>query len=242
MPDSAVQPVNPAINTEARHWSGLFASWRSVRQVVRFSVDLVFPPRCAGCGRVDAEWCAACQRALNDTPFPPKVSPLPPLAGVASTAEHSGIIREAVQALKYNGARGMGTVLGARLARHLAAQNWNCEIIVPVPLHTIRLQERGYNQSQELSNTVAVITGLRCIPEALIRNRMTESQVMMSAAERLSNVRNAFSAQSALVSNQNVLLVDDVYTTGATLRACGDALLAAGATAVYGLTVTVARI
>lgn len=136
----------------------------------------------------------------------------------------------------------MGGILGKRLAQLLALQGWKCELIVPVPLHMIRLHERGYNQSQELSETVAAITGLPCIPKALIRQRMTESQVTMSAAERLSNVRNAFSADSALVSTQNVLLIDDVYTTGATLRACGEALLEAGAASVYGLTVTAARV
>ncbi len=241
MPDSARQSAEYGVMTEAQISSGLFALSR-LRRYVQWSVDLLFPPRCAGCGRVDSAWCAECTRALVATPFPVVVSPLPPLMGIASTAAHTGIIREAVQALKYAGARQMGAILGARLAQHLAAQHWNCGIIVPVPLHTIRLQERGYNQSQELSNTVAAITGLQCIPEALTRHRMTESQVTMSAAERLSNVRNAFSAQFALVNNQNVLLIDDVYTTGATLRACGEALLEAGAASVYGLTVTAARI
>ena len=104
------------------------------------------------------------------------------------------------------------------------------------------LKERGYNQAQLLAEVVAGHMRLPCVSSALQRERHTQSQVTMTAAERLTNVQGAFSADPAQVADQIVLIIDDVYTTGATLNACGEALLSSGAKAVYGLTVTAASI
>ncbi|MBL8160601.1 MAG: ComF family protein [Anaerolineae bacterium] len=225
--------------TQAQAAPGLFAP---LRQASSWLIDLLFPPRCAGCGRVDSEWCPACQRDLQATPYPQHLIAHPPLMAIAATAPHRGVIRESVQALKYNNARRVAVPLGARMAQHLAAQHWTIDMIVPVPLHTVRLAERGYNQSQLLGEQVARDMALPHVPSALHRDRSTHSQVTVSAAERLINVKNAFSAVPDLVNNRTVLLIDDVFTTGATLSACAEALLAAGAGAVYGLTVTAARL
>jgi competence protein ComFC len=128
------------------------------------------------------------------------------------------------------------------LLTQLIKQNWTIDIIVPVPLHMSRLAERGYNQAQLLSEVLAKEAALPCSPEAVSRQRNTQSQVTLNAMERQINLQDAFQAHPQLVSNKNILLIDDVYTTGATLSACAQAILEAGALAVYGLTVTVARI
>lgn len=175
-------------------------------------------------------------------PLVGSVTAIPPLAGAATTAEHSGILREMVQALKYENARPVARPLGERLAACLEAQDWMIDIIVPVPLHTSRLRERGYNQSQLLGEHVADRTGIECIPAALRRIRSTQSQVTITAQERLTNVRDAFTADPSPTAGRTILLIDDVYTTGATLNACAEALVLVGAAAVYGLTVTAARI
>jgi ComF family protein len=120
--------------------------------------------------------------------------------------------------------------------------NWTIDMIVPVPLHTTRLAERGYNQAQLLGEHVAIETSIPCLPDAVHRQRQTQSQVTLNAAERQMNMVDAFQAHPSIVSSQRILIIDDVYTTGATLSACGQALLQAGAQAVYGLTVTVARL
>jgi predicted amidophosphoribosyltransferase len=91
-----------------------------------------------------------------------------------------------------------------------------------------------------LAEVVATSHSIRCEPHALRRERDTKSQVTVSGAERLVNIKGAFVANKLLVDNQSVLIVDDVYTTGSTLSTCGEALILAGARAVYGLTVTVA--
>ncbi len=221
---------------------GLFAPKNLLQQLVNVSIDLLFPPRCVGCGRVDSIWCESCQEELDSTLFPERVPPLVPFTGMASTAVHQGIIREAVQGLKYGNAPLMAQFLGERLVNQLHRMDWTIDMIVPVPLHTTRLAERGYNQAQLLSEQVAQSLQIPCSPDAVHRQRNTQSQVTLNAAERQTNMADAFQAHAPIVSNQRILVIDDVYTTGATLSACGQAILQAGAQAVYGLTVTVARL
>src|SRR6185295_10622899 len=97
---------------EAQISPGLLAPKRLLRQIFNISIDLLFPPCCAGCGRVDSIWCENCQEQLASTDFPKRVPPLAPFAGIASTAVHQGIIREAVQGLKYGNAPLLAQFLG----------------------------------------------------------------------------------------------------------------------------------
>src|SRR5690606_28855499 len=119
--------------------------------------------------------------------------------------------------------------------------NWIFDMLVPVPLHTTRLKERGYNQSQLLCAALAAYLECPSVPEALYRIRDTGFQVGLNKQQRLTNVADAFRADPKHVKNHTILLVDDVFTTGATLEASAQALLNAGAHAVYGLTVSAAR-
>jgi len=113
------------------------------------------------------------------------------------------------------------------------------DIAVPVPLHRRRLQERGFNQSLLLARRIANWFSLACSSKALVRTKETASQVGLSANQRRINVRGAFQVPAAkreLVQGQNVLLVDDLMTTGSTLAAGARALKRGGAAMVYGLT------
>jgi ComF family protein len=222
-------------NRKAQVSPGLFAP------VLSLIADLVFPPRCAGCGRVDHYWCANCQRDIEQMTLSPTVSPLPPLTAIASTGTHTGKLREAVQGLKYDNNRQLAEPLGERLAERLATLNWTIDMIVPVPLHIKRLTERGYNQAQVVAEYLAARTGLPCIPQAMRREKFTRSQVELNAAERVENLADAFQGSPELLTGRTVLLIDDVYTTGATLSNCAIAALAVGAQAIYGLTVTAAQ-
>ncbi len=181
-----------------------------------------------------------CQQEINEMTLSEYIEPRSPLNGIAATAWHTGKLREAVTALKYENARALAKPLGEKLSNCLQQQNWIIDMIVPVPLHTKRLAERGYNQAQLLGEQVAFITGISCEENALKRIRETQSQVTISGAERLKNIKDAFVANSQFVNGRSILVIDDVYTTGSTLSACGEALLSAGATIVYGLTVTAA--
>jgi ComF family protein len=106
--------------------------------------------------------------------------------------------------------------------------------VIPVPLHAQRLAERGFNQSALLAGAFAEGTGLRLAESWLRRERETRSQVGLNGAERRQNVADAFVAE-AEVAGKRLLLVDDVFTTGATLTACAQSLRLAGAKAIYGL-------
>jgi ComF family protein len=144
----------------------------------------------------------------------------------------------AVHSLKFDAMPDLAQPLGDRLYRRLEALPWTIDMLVPVPLHPQRLHERGYNQAQLLCETLAMQSGLPVITAALTRQLATRPQVGLNAEQRHDNMRDAFAAVGELVAGRTVLLIDDVFTTGATLDSCAQALLHAGASAVYGLTVT----
>jgi len=106
------------------------------------------------------------------------------------------------------------------------------DLVVPVPLHPRRLRARGFNQSLELARGLARLAGLPLAAQALLRTRHTVPQARLERAQRLTNLRGAFRADSALTAGRRVLLVDDVSATGATLRECATALRRAGASGV----------
>lgn len=236
----SVQPHST--NPQARSRTGLVL-FSGIHRLLHACVDLIFPPRCAGCGRVDYVWCERCQLNLADIPleFILKTD-VPAVSWVASTGAHEGLLREAVQGLKYGNVQLLGAALGERLAICLQMQEQTFDMIIPVPLHADRLKERGYNQAQIVCEYAAAQLGLTCIPQALKREKYSQSQVGLSAKERRENVADAFSANPDLVSEHTVLIVDDVCTTGSTLSSCAQALLEAGARQVFALTITAARI
>jgi len=178
---------------------------------------------------------------MDAIPLDSRVEPHPPLTAVAVTGQHVGILQSAQWSLKYENVPEVAEPLGKRLAERFVLLNWTIDMIVPVPMHTSRLRERGYNQAQLLGEVAAQELGLTCVPDAIKRLRQTQSQVTLNAQERLANMQNAFEAEPRFVSGQRILLIDDVYTTGATLAACAQAALDAGAIAVYGLAVTAPR-
>jgi ComF family protein len=225
---------------EARAISGLLVC-RWAARLATAGLDLIFPPRCAGCGRVDARWCERCQRELEALPVNLCIQSLPPLSASAATGIHEGILQHAVHALKYRRARDLAAPLGNRLAACLDQLGWQIDLVIPVPLHTSRIRSRGYNQAHLLGGHMARLESLPCVPSALVRLRPTPPQVGLNREQRQKNMEDAFSADAALVAARRVLLVDDVQTTGATLQSCALAALDAGATAVYSITVSVAR-
>ncbi len=235
-----IQTETTRDDNKAQIVSGLFASGGLLHKLLDAGLSLIFPPRCAGCGCVDTDWCERCQRKIEQTPVTAISKALSGLDAVAATGLHRGKLRDIVQALKYENARHLSPLLGERLYICLSETGWAIDIIIPVPLHTARLQARGYNQSELLGEYIAERLHLVCQPAAIERLRNTSSQVGLSGNERKLNMLSAFHAVPKLVENQTILLVDDVCTTGATLRACAEAARSAGANRVYGLTVTIA--
>ena len=206
-----------------------------VSNLLRSALDVLFPVRCIGCGRSGAYICVAC---LTQVKHPPPEPPPEggPLTGVLTPFAYEGVVRTAVQHLKYRGIRSLVPEMARPMAWELAVAVPPPFSLVPVPLHPTRLRERGFNQAELLAWELARLLDAPLSTGALRRKVDTPSQVDTSTrAERLRNVRDAFAAEGPL-DGETVVLVDDVTTTGATLSAAAQALLSAGALRVYGLT------
>ena len=229
---------------------GLF---KGLSRLASASLDLLYPPKCVGCEREGRFLCAVCLDTLPHLvpPFCLRCSqPLArgdacrrclasPLAidRIVAPFLMEGAAREAVHRLKYNNLRAIAPTLGALLADFLAARQVRGDILVPVPLHPRRERRRGYNQAALLARDVGERLGIPVVSEALVRSKDTPSQTGRSQAEdRRANVQGSFRCPSPeAVNGLDVLLLDDVCTTGSTLEACSVALREAGAASVTGV-------
>ena len=160
------------------------------------------------------------------------------LDGVRAACRFDGITRSAIHQLKYRGARTRAPLLADLLARPLEDRPLHLDLLVPVPLSARRLRERGFNQAEQIATALASRIGVPVEQTVLQRTRHTRPQVGQTSDQRQTNVAGAFTCLSPeRVTGRRVGLVDDVMTTGATLRACADELRAAGASRVYGLVI-----
>ncbi len=161
-----------------------------------------------------------------------------------SFGEYEGALRGLIHLLKYEGvrpaARPMGRMVAQTIAELLRGSVDSVPLLVPVPLHKSRRRARAFNQSELISRAAAKFLPqpLAVVSGALVRHRDTISQVGLSHAERIKNVRNAFRvAESSRLEGRDVMLVDDVMTTGTTLSECARVLKRAGAKRVWAATV-----
>ncbi|MCY4525967.1 MAG: ComF family protein [Anaerolineaceae bacterium] len=202
-------------------------------------LELLFPSRCAGCQRVDTVWCEECQGLLNAIPFPVRQNNAHgALAAFACSGVHEGLLRKALLALKYENTPQLAGPLGVRLATLVEGLQWETDFLVPVPLHPSRERERGYNQTQLIAQPLAQKLCVPLANDALYRTSNTRAQVGLTRQQRIENVSKAFAANADRVRGHDLLLVDDVYTTGATLGECALVLAEAGARSILGLTLT----
>jgi len=227
--NAAPMTLHPATNAFSSYGLGLAAV-----NAIEWLKDLVFPPICGNCGRVDARFCDNCRDEFAGCPLEIAKPPVGHLDDLCSTGSHSGLIANAVRAFKYEGASDLSDLLAQRLISAFSEQTWQVDAVLPVPLHADRLLERGYNQSALMGEALARGLGIRYEPGLLGRMRNTGQQAQLSGSERQRNVAGAFAADPA-VQGLSVLLVDDVVTTGATLSECAAALRAQNARAVYGI-------
>lgn len=222
----------------------------------------LFPPLCAGCRREVSQpgtVCGVCWSKLRfierpycsvlGIPFShdlgdaflsaEAIADPPPFRRARAVAVHDGVPKQMAHGLKYNDRTDLAPWMAAWMVRAGRDLVDACDVIVPVPLHAARFWSRRFNQSAELARAIARQTGKPFEPDALKRIRKTQQQVGLGASERAKNVRGAFrvpEAQQIHVAGRSVLLIDDVYTTGATVKAATRALLRGGASAVDVLT------
>ena len=149
---------------------------------------------------------------------------------------YNGSIREAIHRLKYQRDIGLGEMLSRLMIKSLEKLNWSLDIVTSVPLGLVRFRERGYNQATLLARPIAIYMKLPFSSGLLTRARETQSQVGLSLVERQRNMEGAFRASKKSARGKNILMVDDVATSGATLNACAKALMDEGAKNVYAYT------
>jgi ComF family protein len=221
-------------------------------------LDLLYPPRCLICDQFGPDYlCEKCASSI--------LKPLPepicrrcghPIAGTAchhcaerrpafvrsrSAALYVDDLRHAIHLLKYRDKVVLADPLGKLLAGYAqensrALHGLEFDTVVPVPMHPTRQRLRGYNHSERLARAFAREIGLTVDNHLLRRVRNTHPQVGFEREKRLTNLANAFEADLSECAGKTFLLIDDVSTTGSTLHECAVALKAAGAKAVYGLT------
>jgi ComF family protein len=209
-------------------------------------LDVLLPPTCPGCGVEGEVLCRRCcgplERRLDEPPGAPLGLPIALPDGLLQLewcAAFTGPVRAALHALKYDGEQRLARPLGAALAARWRRAGVGGELLVPVPLHPDRRRERGFNQAALLALATGHPLSLPVV-EGLARAHATDAQFGLGRHARSQNVGRAFgvtAAGRAAIAGRWVVLVDDVVTTGATLAACAEALTAAGAAAVSGLTV-----
>lgn len=211
---------------------------------------LLWPRRCTLCGlpgQHDLDLCSGCEGdlPLNGSvcehcaePLPRELSK-PALCGAclkqppvfdACVAPflYAFPMDRMVQALKYRGDLVYGRVLGTLLARHLMRRQTRPEIVIPVPLASMRYRERGFNQARELALPICKALDLQLRSDLVIRHRETREQAALDRSERLKNTQQAF-ALTAPLEARHVAIVDDVVTTGSTVNELSKVLRAAGA-------------
>jgi ComF family protein len=224
---------------------------------LRGLLELLYPPSCLACTRVlptSAPFCETCDTALERVPpvccrtcaepgrFPSGECPRcrlgpPPFSRAWAPFAHEGPVARAIHRFKYEDHPELAEPLGELLADEARSFLSRAPaVIVALPLHTRRFRERRYDQTQLLAGSLARATGRKAPVGLLTRTRETQRQVGLSEDARASNVAEAFTASPA-VSGQSLLLLDDVFTTGATTRAAAAALREAGAAHVEVLTV-----
>lgn len=188
------------------------------------ALDFLYGPGCARCGIPLPE------ATLPDSICPACLASPPDYRRARAALAYDDLSKPLVLSLKHAG-RKDGLPAFASWMLEAAPDAREMDLIAPVPLHWTRLVTRGFNQSAWLASALARRTGADYAADLLLRKRRTPSQNGLSATGRARNVRGAFVARRP-VTGLKVLLVDDVYTTGATVGACARALLRAGAAAV----------
>jgi predicted amidophosphoribosyltransferase len=227
-------------------------------------IDLVYPTLCVHCLRVGTPLCDHCQAAIVSLdPHQPEPA-IDLINGYTAIGMHTGVLQSSIHALKYQHDKRQAEVLGALLAHHVKRQEWTFDMIIPVPSDLNRLKERGYNQAERIAHFLSLhlvdlhlvdlhLVDLHSVDlhlenqtviEALHKSQHTESQVGKSSFERQENVKGVFQVLPQFqdrLQSKDVLLIDDVCTTGSTLQACTVALRDAGVKTVYVATVSRAQ-
>lgn len=227
--------------------------FRTIKQSL---LGAVFPIYCLGCKR-EGEWvCKPCFVTIDSSGqhFCPVCHNETPRGTVCehgrcsrvlsahyamSYYHEDALIGKMIHTLKYEYVESLADILAPLFLEYIQKQSLDqFDAIVAVPLHPKRFAERGFNQAELIANHVSLYLQKPILDGVLIRSRYTRHQAQLNRQERLINMNGAFSVvEESNIVGKRLLLIDDVYTTGATMQSCAKALLKAGAKDVVGLSV-----
>lgn len=193
-------------------------------------MDLLFPKRCVGCGRIGRYFCFDCRKTIRYIDH---------AAQPIHFFHYEGIIQKAIKALKYRYVSDLASEFVSLIPPLTIAE---ADMLIPIPLHSSRLRERGYNQAEVLGGLIAQKLDIPMRTDILKRVKKTTPQVeMKKRSERLKNMEGVFAIHNSsfMIHNSRILLFDDVYTTGATMQSAANVLKQKGASVVW--TMTMAR-
>lgn len=234
--------------------------WAWPVQLGQAFIDLVYPPSCLMCSAALGEEGGLCPRCWRDVPFiekpycarlgtpfpfdhggellsPQAIAHPPAFDKARAVARYDGPARALVHGLKYSDRHDLVRPMAAWMARAGTELLAETDLLVPVPLHWARLWRRRFNQAVLLAEAIAARTGHEVAPRALRRVKRTRPQFGLSRNERAGNLQGAFRVgPGAALAGRRILLIDDVFTTGATANAATRRLLKAGAQSVSLLT------
>ncbi len=217
-------------------------------------LDVLFPKRCLTCSRfgkyfcdhcvstirtigVNEAICPICERRAFGGMTHPRCKTKYSLDGLTSIFHYDGIIRQAVKTLKYRRVTNLAQEFMHLISPHLPTAL--SSMLIPIPLHPSRYRDRGFNQAEVLGRILADRLHIPIRTDILKRVIKTTPQVeMKDRKERLKNMKNVFSIHNSkfVIPNSTIILFDDVFTTGATMRAAGETLKRAGAKSVWAVT------
>ena len=246
-----------ALNGAASHIASMTAPAALAQAVFRPLLDFGLPPRCPGCGAITGEphrFCLDCWRSLSFLAEPccarcgiPFAFPAgddalcgrclaepPPFGRLRAAVAYGEVSRQVALKLKYSGRPGLAQTLAHFMLRHVDPGSGD-RLLVPVPLHRWRIWKRGYNQAALVASALSSRSGLPADLDLLKRTRATPPLKGLGRRERALAVRGAFKVPPPArerLAGRPVLLVDDVYTSGATAAACARALKRGGAASV----------
>lgn len=150
---------------------------------------------------------------------------------------YDDVMRKSIYRYKYNGRREYAAYYGQEIVRLLGGKisRYNADVLIPVPLHAGKEKKRGFNQSYLLAKEISNLTNIPVLKDYVIRNKSTKIMRSLGAKERQNNLKKAFKIRGDVVELTNAIIVDDIYTTGATMDAMADCLKESGVRNVYGL-------
>ncbi|MDP2301061.1 MAG: ComF family protein [Ignavibacteria bacterium] len=227
-----------------------------MKEIASSTLDVILPRTCPGCSvKLLPTEKILCVDCLNDlTPahesniteeFTKHFEETKLITGLFSMFlfEKGEAIQKLLFSIKYerrfSSAFYMGELLGEALLQYRA--EWEYDLILPVPLHKVRLIERGFNQANYIAKGISSIVGVKSSKDILYRKRYTDTQTKKDKEERKKNVQDAFKIKSAIeIENKNILLVDDVITTGSTINAAAGVLKLHGASSVFAASIALA--